>query len=385
MSFLQNRAFSLLVMASALSILLFVAQGEVINVGQDAKFSKIQDAIDFASSGDIIQVKAGIYFENLIVAKNITLKGEDNPLIDAQDNGSAISVLADGVTITGFNVTNSSDSDIEVRGNDNLIFNNTANGGHSGIVLDACTNNTVSGNIVRNNQESGIGLERSMKNAIWGNIAEGNYDTGIELEDSNDNYIKRNIVVNNSNDGIELKRSINNNIEYNFARENKDGICLEEGSNNNTISNNNVSYNHIDGILIRSSLGNVIVRNDISKNSKALFLEASSENILAENNVTNNMDGVFINYYSCDNQIYRNYLVGSLNYDAYDESRANQWDNGALGNHYSNFDKHEKGCTDANRNGICDAPYTIPGGSSLDRYPMASSLLQVHNASIYKK
>jgi parallel beta-helix repeat protein len=356
---------SLIIMGTTFSATITVDSGQ-----------KIQEVIDLALPGDTIHVKSGIYFENLIVAKNLVLKGEDNPLIDAQGNGSAITLLADGITIMGFNITNSSESGIKVKSNSNLISNNTANNGHSGISLDASSKNTVFGNIVQKNQESGIGLERSMKNAIIGNIAEENYDTGIELDESTDNYVLKNTAINNSNDGIELKRSIKNTIEGNLARENKDGICLEEGSKNNTVSNNNARYNHIDGILIRSSFGNVFSRNNISKNLKAFFLEASNENILTENNVTNNMDGVFINYYSSDNEIYRNNLVGNINYNAYDESNANQWDDGTIGNHYGDFDKREKGCIDANSNGICDAAYTIPGGSSRDRYPSISSPIQ---------
>lgn len=356
---------SLIIMGTTFSATITVDPGQ-----------KIQEAIDSALPGDTIHVKGGIHFENLIVSKNLVLKGENNPLIDAQDNGSAITLLDDGITIMGFNITNSSDSGIEVKSNSNLISNNTANSGHNGIALEACSNNTVFGNIVCRNQASGISLEMSMKNTISGNKAEENYDTGIELDESTSNYIIKNIVVNNSNDGIELKRSIRNTIDDNLAKENKDGICLEEGSKNNTISNNNASYNHIDGILLRGSLGNIITRNNISKNSKAFFLEASNENILTENNVTYNMDGVFINYYSSDNSIYRNNLVGSRNYNAYDESNANQWDDGTLGNHYGDFDKREKGCIDANSNGICDATYTIPGGSSRDRYPSVSSPIQ---------
>jgi len=52
--------------------------------------------------------------------------------------------------------------------------------------------------------------------------------------------------------------------------------------------------------------------------------------------------------------------------NAYDDA-LNQWDNGTVGNHYSNFD-----CTDADSNGICDSEYSIPGGESQDRYPLAN-------------
>ena len=334
---------------------------------------KIQEAIDSALPGDIIQVMGGIYFENLVISKNLILKGINDPLIDAQANGSAIIILADRSIIIGFNVTNSSDSGIEIRSNDNLISNNTADNGHDGIVLDAANNNTVLGNIFRENQKSGICLEDSMNNTLMDNRAENNHDTGIELEDSANNYIFKNVAVNNSNDGIELQRSTKNKIEGNLVLKNKDGICLEDESKNNTISKNTANNNYIDGILVRNSLGNIISLNVINGSSKGIFFEASRDNIIRDNNVINNMDGVFINYYSSDNQIYRNNLMGSLNYNAYDESNANRWDDGTSGNYYSDYDKKEKGCIDADMDGKCDSPYAIPGGTCQDRYPLASS------------
>ena len=49
-----------------------------------------------------------------------------------------------------------------------------------------------------------------------------------------------------------------------------------------------------------------------------------------------------------------------------------QWDNGKAGNHYSNYDAYEQGCTDRNTDGICDNSYSIPGGHNADNLPKAS-------------
>ena len=49
----------------------------VIYVGGSGpgNYSKIQDAIDNATSGDIIQVWAGIYYENIVINTTISLIG----------------------------------------------------------------------------------------------------------------------------------------------------------------------------------------------------------------------------------------------------------------------------------------------------------------------
>jgi nitrous oxidase accessory protein NosD len=53
--------------------------------------------------------------------------------------------------------------------------------------------------------------------------------------------------------------------------------------------------------------------------------------------------------------------------NAYDDA-INQWDNGTTGNYFSDFD-----CTDSGGDGICDSEHAIPGGESVDRYPLARS------------
>ena len=54
-------------------------------------------------------------------------------------------------------------------------------------------------------------------------------------------------------------------------------------------------------------------------------------NILKENNITDNVDGIPLNYYCYDNEVYRNNLVNSSDYNVYDESNNNQWYNGTIG------------------------------------------------------
>jgi nitrous oxidase accessory protein len=371
-AFHQSVFSYLWVVFAVIFIYFFEVHAATLIVGDNAEFARIQDAIDAAKPGDSVEVTNGTYIENVTVEKPIILKGIGEPVVDARGSFSAITLSADGISLIGFNVTNSSNIGINIKSNNNLILGNIVKKSIIGILLEDCNNNTVLGNIVSKNNESGINLEQSIKNILMNNEAEGNGDTGIELEGSSENNVTENIVRNNSNDGIELRGAINNSIKRNHAQENKDGICLEEGSKNNTISNNYVNHDRIDGILIRSSMGNLIAWNEVSRNFKAIFLESSNDNILKENNISENVGGIHLNYYCYGNKIYRNNLVNSSDYNAYDESGNNQWYNGTAGNYYSDFDTPGNGCTDTNGNGTCDSGHLIPGSQNRDMFPLVS-------------
>ena len=128
-------------------------------------YTRIQDAIDNANYGDTVFVYSGVYRENVVVDKSITLKGEDRytTIIDGGENGYVIYVKADGVNISGFTVKNNSseweDTGIFIQSNNNTYTNNIIrNNGGQGIYLigDSITNNTISNNIIINNSENGI-------------------------------------------------------------------------------------------------------------------------------------------------------------------------------------------------------------------------------------
>jgi len=112
----------------------------------------IQDAIDNASAGNIICVMNGTYFENVVVNKSVTLKGIDNPVVDANGSGSVIILSADRITLEGFNVTNAGDfagdAGIKVLSCSNSISGNTAINNYLDIFLYYSSNNTVTDNNV---------------------------------------------------------------------------------------------------------------------------------------------------------------------------------------------------------------------------------------------
>lgn len=142
------------------------------------QYFSIQEAIDIASPGDVVLVRSGTFSGNVNVTKPIVLRGEmwhggDLPLINAQGNGSCITVTADGAAVDRMRVTNSGnfsgDAGIRILSNNSTITNNVASGnGGSGIILEGARNCTVRANTVSNNAV-GILLSNSADNLIFNN------------------------------------------------------------------------------------------------------------------------------------------------------------------------------------------------------------------------
>jgi len=196
----SNDRTNTLIRFSILFILLTVgaAQSTDITVGPaGTDYTSIQKAIDNASPRDAIEVRDGIYRENVNITKRLFLKGSGLTVVDASGNKSAITISADGVKLDGFIVTNSS------------------LGSEPGINV-ASNNNTITNNVVRSNK-LGIWLRNAKNNSLWNNNITRN-QIGIELDLSNNNSIRDNIICHNQGNSIAIESSECNNITRNNAR-----------------------------------------------------------------------------------------------------------------------------------------------------------------------
>jgi parallel beta-helix repeat protein len=134
-----------------------------ITVGRSGEdYSQIQQAIDNASTGDVVEVHSGIYQENVYVSKTLALNGVDTgkglPIVDAGGSGSAITLMANNTTLKSFRLTNSGhcgcgNAGISVKSGNNTIADNIIYGNKYGIyVSDRDINNTfISNKLIGNN------------------------------------------------------------------------------------------------------------------------------------------------------------------------------------------------------------------------------------------
>ena len=222
-------------------------------------YPTIQEALNAANPGDTVLVRSGVYVENVLVNKSLSLIGE-NPattIIDGGGIGNVVSIIANNVEIQNFNVKNSG----------------------------------------------------------------GGWISGINIENCNGTLIKNNEIANNRF-GIYLKNSSRNIIYGNNLTNNNDCIFLDKGCSNNTVSGNNITNNEHAVDVRDYSNNNVISENNITNNRwNGIYLFNSSKNVISGNNITNNGDGVSLYGFSSNNSISENYMINNtLGISLYDSS-----------------------------------------------------------------
>jgi len=245
--------------------------------GSWANYTTIQDAIDNATSGDLIYVYEGLYNESLDVSTYVHLigNGSDVVTIDGQGSGDTIYVSADHVNITGFNITGSGSVSSD-----------------SGIEIDA-DYVTVTECDVTGNGLYGIFVNRQDGNVLTDLRCSYNGDHGLHLERSGYNDIMNNNCSNNGGEGIYLRfNSQYNEIINNTCSYNVNGIYLWFTSENNTLENNTCSNNDLNGIYIAHSNSNIIRNNTATDNNVGINTSVSSSQEIMWNNCSHNDIGI---------------------------------------------------------------------------------------------
>ena len=307
-----------------------VSEKPVHNLNTGENFSTIQAAIDDndTEDGHTITVYSGVYYENVVVNKSVTLIGNGQPVVDANGSGSAITLTADGITLIGFTATNSGrevDAGITVTSSNNIITGNNASNNDHGISFWHSSNNIITGNDVRSNSYNGIYLLGSSNNIITGNNVSNNYN-GICLEHSNNNTITGNAFFSNRigiylspssnssitcnnfvNDGLRVSFSYQNTVEDNIVN-GKPLVYLEDAADykvedagqvilvnctNITVENLDLSNTHV-GIELWETEDSIISNNTLCNNDHGVNLWNSSNNTITGNNVRSNGGGIYL-------------------------------------------------------------------------------------------
>ena len=282
----------------AFSLLPLFVLGKDFTVCPTCSITSIKSAIKLASDGDRIIIKNGIYKEgNIIIDKEIELKGENFPVLDGEYNTEIITVEADNVKINGLQIQHVGTSfmkdraGIKVETQKNCVIeNNKLIDTFFGIYLAHSTKCIVRGNIIEGTAEQ----EYTSANAIhlWyckeviveNNVVSGHRD-GIYLEFIERCKIINNISENNVRYGMHFMFSDHNEYIKNIFRSNSAGVAVMF-SNYITMTENQfldnwgaASY----GILLKEIKDSYLSGNIFRANTVGLYAEGSNR-IKIENN-----------------------------------------------------------------------------------------------------
>ena len=321
------------------------------------------------------------------------------------DNGVYLSGRS-RVTIKNLNVGQFQNGISLVNSNNNYLIGNTVSGNYYGIALSQSSNNVISGNNANSNSDGiflfysnnnklsgnnansntvydGIYLQYSDNNTLSGNNANMNNYHGIRLEYSKINNLTGNKANSNKNyDGIFLYYSSSNRLSGNNANSNnRNGVYLYYSSNSNRLNNNNANSNNGNGIDMEySSNSNTLTGNNASNNKNGIDLETNSNTLSGNIVSSNSVNGIYLS--GSSNKIYNNNFNNKINLVI--QTGSNTWNKAKtsgtniIGGPYQggNFWAYPNGtgfsqkCADANKDGICNAQYTLDG-YNIDYLPLA--------------
>jgi parallel beta-helix repeat protein len=254
--------------------------GQVLRVPRD--YPTIQAALDAAAEGDTVQVKAGIYNENVVVSTSgVKVRASAGVVLDGTGlTGTGIHVLGasaaapvDGVEISHFEVANFERGIVvqwatNVRVHRNEVHNNVDKtaplvpGDAGGIGLLTAHFTDVSENIVRHNGDGGIQLRLGStqntvrRNRVYLNGTQWLADMGapgilITGAGTHDNRIEHNEILANYGRGVQIARPTGS-----------------EPITGNLVAHNRAHGNHRAGITVMfAATGNIVTHNDARDNN----------------------------------------------------------------------------------------------------------------------
>ncbi|MDD3492036.1 MAG: PKD domain-containing protein [Candidatus Thermoplasmatota archaeon] len=132
------------------------AQPITIFVDDDggADYQSIQEAIDAAQPGDVIQVAAGTYYEEITIDKTVTLKGADKQSVIHLDNETrGPRITANNVEFEGFTITFSSSGHYSlslINVDDCIVKNCNFSNGYGGVYVQQGREAVIARNVMYN-------------------------------------------------------------------------------------------------------------------------------------------------------------------------------------------------------------------------------------------
>ncbi len=325
----------------------------------------LQTIIQKAADGDVIDIANGDYLGNLVIDKEITLKGSSATRIIGTKKGHTIKITANNVVVEHLIITDSGldlstqDSGVFVdKGTKNVIVreNHIVNN-LIGVYLWGSIDSRVDGNTIVgqkfhriNDRGNGVQVWNSPGSIVTNNHISFGRD-GIFTTTSRNNRFTHN-YFDNLRYSIHYMYTKNSVVSDNYSTKNKIGYALMF-SQGLTVENN-ISINDIERGLFSNFLNNTVLKNNIilGPSKKCLMLYNSNFNTITDNYFERCNIGVHYTAGSQDNHFSGNSFIKNLKQVKYVGTKYLEWSTDKVGNFWS-----DHAAFDLNTDGIADAVY----------------------------
>jgi nitrous oxidase accessory protein NosD len=303
------------------------------------EYPTIDAAIRAASSGDIIRVKSGVYQENLVIDKPLSLIGE---------NRGNTTILGTGGVERGLNA----------------VFTLTANRVTvSGFDIESLNYSSPS------KRATGFSVEGDGCTITDNNISNLYY--GIFCSVQSLTLISRNSIIGNYKDGIRFCGGSQSVFSENYISGNSQSAIAIEGYSN-TISKNKIENNG-RGIGVGTSYS-IVFGNSLISNIESGFYFTGSSNIISSNVIIGSKWGIYFSpLFSAPNgnKFYHNTFNNTYNVGGLSTYNIQTWDNGypSGGNNWNDYISKYPEAGEVDTSGIGNKVYEV-GDNNTDRYPL---------------
>lgn len=341
---------------------LWITSSGIASTRVVAPDASISETLKSAEDGDTIIVKGGHYKERFVIDKSVTLRGEDNPVIDGSGSGSVITVTTPRVAILGFTIQNTGirlsegDAGIMIKRAEETVVE----GNHFKDVLFGVQVRNSPHTVVRNNTFEGKALDVGRR----GDLIRVWYSNGSTVEnnrvfDGRDVVVwySKKVVVNrnevkNGRYGIHFMYCDDANIQENRLIGNSVGVYLMYSYRlqlvGNWIVDNRGASGH--GIGLKDMYDGKITDNLVADNRAGMFMD-NATNTFSNNLIAFNDSGLLVLPSARKNGFTRNSFIDNgeqVTIEGQGSIGSNQWD----GNYWSDYSGY-----DADHDGVGDVPY----------------------------
>jgi nitrous oxidase accessory protein len=334
-----------------------------------AAYPPLQPLINQAKPGQTLIPPPGTYAGPVVIDFDLVLDGQNQVTIDGGGKGTVVLLDTDGAQLRNLRLTNSGnshndiDSCVQVRGNFNIIKDNTLDNCLFGMDLQQSNNNIARRNRIQS-KNAELGLRGDAIRLWYSNNNQIIYNT---IEDSRDTvvwYSKDNLIAHNSATrgryALHFMYSQANRVESNRYWGNSVGIFLMY-SDDVVVRHNHISHTNGPagmGIGLKETSGLTVEDNEIIYCAAGIYVDLSpyqpdSENHFRRNLIAYNGSGMLFHNDWTGNIVENNNFKGNITEIAVQGARTaarNRWQ----GNYWDSYEGFDR-----DHDGVGDTPYEI--------------------------